>query len=202
MSYATDSYVVSPSDYEEPECPPEDVYTLTLMGIKEIGLGKPFKEGDEPRVQFTLEFKIDAPDGPQSDWHHFDLIGWYTPILHYPEGATYPMPKMWALARALNGGTPVQPKMFVDPADGKEKYDAAAELHKLFGRKFRTVIGKSAKGWPKITGDPMPLIAAGTRGRRGAQAQTQAAPPAPEPALVGAAMGGEDDPFVRGEEEL
>lgn len=167
-SYATDSYVVNPNDYDPPECPPEDVYTLTLVGIKEIGLGKPFKEGDEPRVQFTLEFKIDAPDpsSPQHEWHNFDLIGWYTPILHYPDGATYPMPKMWALARALNGGTPIQPAMFVDN-DGAEKYDAAAELHKLFGRKFRTVIGKSAKGWPKITGDPMPLVAAGTRRRAG-----------------------------------
>lgn len=177
-SYATDSYVVNPNDYPEPECPPEDVYTLKLMGIKEIGLGKPFKEGDEPRVQFTLEFKIDAPPGtPQEDWHDFDLIGWYTPILHYPEGATYQAPKMWALLRALNGGTPHQPAMFVDH-DGVEKYDAAVELRKFFGKTFRTVIGKSAKGWPKITGDPMPVVAAGTRRRGQAQATPKEAPAA------------------------
>ncbi|MBA3587069.1 MAG: hypothetical protein H0W41_05460 [Chloroflexi bacterium] len=173
-TYDTTSYIVNPSDYPDPECPPEDVYTLTLMGIKEIGLGKPFKEGDEPRVQFTLEFKIDAPEGPQAEWHDFDLIGWYSPILHYPEGATYQAPKMWLLTRALNGGTPIKPEMFT-ASDGVEKYDAAAELQKLFGKKCRSVITKSAKGWPKITGDPMPMIAAGARSRRGAAA------PAPEP---------------------
>lgn len=194
MSYATDSYVVNPNDYPEPECPPEDVYTLVFMGIKEIGLGKPFKEGDEPRVQFTLEFKIDAPDGPQSDWHDFDLIGWYTPILHYPEGATYQAPKMWMLTRALNGGTPLQPQMFVDN-DGAEKYDAAAEINKLIGRKFRTVIGKSAKGWPKITGDPMPLVAPGTRRRGQAQQTVVGAEPA-----NGAEA--EPDPFVGAEDDL
>lgn len=196
-TYATDSYVVNPTDYPEPECPPEDVYTLVLMGIKEIGLGKPFKEGDEPRMQFTLEFKIDAPDpsSPQHEWHDFDLIGWYTPILHYPEGATYQAPKLWMLTRALNGGAPIQPRMFVDN-DGAEKYDAAAELNRLIGRKFRSVIGKTAKGWPKITGDPMPLVAAGTR-RRGQQAQQTLAEAAPANGTEGDA-----DPFEGAEEAL
>lgn len=210
-NYGTDSYVVNPSDHEPPECPPEDVYTLTLMGIKSIGLGKPF-QGKEPQVQFTLDFKIDAPDpdSAQGEWHHFDLIGWYTPIMHYDpnlpdySGQTYTEPNMYKLVRALNGGTPLSLEVDRDPISGKAffaPYDAAALLRPFFGRTFRSVVGPAPSGWPRLKGDPMPVPQPGTGRRRGA-ARTNDAIPQPE--LVGvAAGGGEDieDPFP-GSEDL
>lgn len=200
-------YIVKPADQEPPECPPEDVYTLTFMGIKEIGLGRPFKEGDEPRVQFTLEFKIDAPDAssPQAEWHHFDLIGWYAPILHYnPDmpgysGQRYTEPNMYKLARALNGGTPLALDVARDPVSGKESfapYDAEALVETLIGNKFRSVIGPAPSGWPRLKGDPMPIPQPGSGRRRSASAPvTEGTATAPEPALVDAA-GDASDPFA------
>lgn len=189
-------------EQDAPECPPVSEFTLMLLGVKSIGLGKSF-DGKEPQEQLTLEFKIDAetpaPGSLQDEWHHLDLIGWYTPILHYgpdlPDfaGNRYTEPKLYKLARAINGGTPIamptavndKGRMYFVPYTARQ---AAERLEAFFGHRFRSVVGPNASNWPRLQGDPMPLIAAGTR-RRGAQAQATLPTAPPNGA-------DEPDPFV------
>lgn len=201
MTHATEERVYG-GEMVAPECPPEAEFTLMLMGVKEIGWSKSF-EGKEPEEQLTIEFKIDAenpaPGSLQEEWNHLDLIGWYTPILTYgpdlPDwsGNRYTEPKLYKLGRALNGGTPIPMETDVNAA-GKTFYvpytarQAQEIIEQYTGRRFRSVVGPSPSGWPRLKGDPMPLIATGMRRGRG---QQQAALPA---AAAAAAAGGEPDP--------
>lgn len=178
QQYSTNSYMVAPQDHEPPECPPEDMYTLTFIDIKEVSMSKPFKEGDQPKPQFVLNFKIHEPGG---EWDGFDLIGWYSPIMHYNpnlpgySGQRYTEPNLYKLTRALNGGTPVSLPTEAHPVTGAvayAAYDAAVELMKLSRRQFRAVIGPSQTGWPRLKGDPAPMPQAGAR-RRGVAAEPQ-----------------------------
>lgn len=198
QQYATDSYIVNPNDFDPPESPPEDVYTLRFEGIESIGLGKPFKEGDEPKVQMVLNFKIDAPPGsPQEDWGDFDVRGWFSPILHYgpnlPDwsGNRYTEPNLYKLVRAINGGAPL-PLPVERDENGRSfypAYDAAQLLQQFVGQRFRSVIKANANGWPRLNGDPIPMPQSG-KGRRGQQAQQTLAEAAPANGAEGGA-----DPF-------
>lgn len=202
QTYSTRSYVIDPGDREPPECPPEDKYTIKFSGIQAVGLGKPFREGDEPRVQFTLDFKVHAPDpnDDNHDWHNFDLIGWYSPIMHYNPnlpgytGQKYTEPNLYKLVRALNGGEPIALPTMTDPGTGKARYgqyDAAEELMQFEGQLFRCDIGPSASGWPRLKGDPTPAVKSGTRRRGAGDAST----PQPAPVPAGDVAPDDDNPF-------
>ena len=193
---------------DAPECPPEAEFVLMFLGVSEIGWSKPFKEGDEPREQLVLAFKIDAenpqPGSLQEEWHHVDVRGWASPFLHYrPDlpgytGQRYTEPNAYKLARALNGGTPLPMPTLTKPDTGEIYFapytarDAAAMLEPLVGRRFRSVVGPSASGWPRLKGDPMPMLTpTATRRRSASAAATEVVP---EPALVGTGDAA-DDPF-------
>lgn len=180
-------------EMEAPECPDEAEYTLMFMGIREITMGRSF-DGKPPQEQLILDFKIDAenpqPGSLQAEWHHFDLKGYFTPILHYgpnlPDwgGRKYTEPSLYLLARALNGGTPLDLPSATSETSGKSYYigynaNRAAELIEPFiDKRFRVVVGPNDSGWPRFKSPPMPLVAAGTRRRGQAQTTLNEAAPA------------------------
>ncbi len=199
QEYSADSYVVNPNDYEPPECPPENVYVLTFEGIESIGLGKAF-DGKEPKVQMVLNFKIDAAPGSEdADWNDLDIRGWFSPLVHYdvnlPDygGRVYTEPNLYKLVRAMNGGNPISLPIERDPSGRSyyAAYDAAQVVSEFVGKRFRSVIGPSASGWPRLKGDPMPLVAAGARSRRGAAAPTTEPNTAADEATAAALFSGE-----------
>lgn len=194
------SYVVDPDDREPPECPPEAEYVVRFMGIQAIGPGKPFREGDEPKTQFTLDFKIDGTDGTplQQEWHMFDLIGWFSPIMHYNPnlpgygGQRYTEPNLYKLVKAMNGDVPLDLPIIRDEQTGEPRYapyDAAELLRQFVDKRFRSVIGPNRSGWPRLKGNPMAPLSEPTGRRRRSGAQ-------PEPVPAGGVAEGSADPFL------
>ena len=49
------SHIVNPAGAGDPDCPPEDLYTLRFIAIHDLDYGKPFEDGGEPKLQFKLE---------------------------------------------------------------------------------------------------------------------------------------------------
>lgn len=206
-------------EMDGPESPPEAEYVLMFLGVESMGLGKSF-EGKEPQEQMVLNFKIDAdnpqPGSLQEEWHHLDIRDFFTPILHYKPnlpgytGQKYTEPKLYKLTRALNGGTPLPLETAISDRTGEPYYvgytmqDVADTIRPFIGRRFRCTIGPSNSGWPRLKGEPLPLLQPGATRRRGAAAGALASSEAPaqQAAQVAAALPAEEDeenPFEQAE---
>lgn len=169
--------VIDPNAYGDPKSPPDDIYTLELMRVASYGLGKPF-EGEEPKPQFTLEFKLEYPFD-ESDVEEKDRVdgmiikSWYTPKFRAIPGK--PVPKLFTLLEVLNGGSYEQPEEEFDGWEEIERFCAQVAQNVKQendgmivgtdytsrpegGTKIRCRVGPGKTGWARMQGDPMPPV--------------------------------------------
>jgi hypothetical protein len=146
--------------------PPRGKYVLEFVRVVDYKLGKPF-EGEEPKMQFTLEFALVDYDDPETG-EPLLIHNWYTNKWEHISG--YQAPKLYKLVQAMNGGEPWPVER--DQNGDIIEFNGWDELMTHFvGKRFIQRVACNENDWARMTGDPeeieeeveAPRVVRGTR---------------------------------------
>lgn len=155
----------TPPETVNAECPPEDVYTLELVGYSEFEEKPAFKfnpeDPDVINTQSRFTFKVVDFDYDEEmddrDWNGAQVSDFFVFFKKYVD--TGNETETWKNERS-NANKLIKALIGRDLEDGED-----IDLPELVGRRIKATVAPKASGWPKIS-NPMR-----TRQRRAAKPQ-------------------------------